>query len=116
MSLYGSCNKILKQHELAEHLRQLPAVTGFLQGMHALDDCHIEVCPPDDNAINYYIYKGWYSAIVLAVLDHYYKFIYTNVGSPGRNPDGAVFYCSTLPTLLSVICLQKRQKLWKRSL
>ncbi|CAN7946620.1 unnamed protein product, partial [Ixodes hexagonus] len=87
--------------ELAEHLRQFAAVTGFPQGMGALDGCHIEVSPPKDHATDYNNYKGWYSTILLAVVDHNYKFMYVNVGSPGRNHDAAVFRRSRLPSVLA---------------
>lgn len=86
---------------LAEHLRQFTAVAGFPQGIGALDGCHIEVCPPKEHAADYFNYKGWYSTILLAVVDHQYRFMYTNVGSPGRIHDAAVFERSRLPTVLS---------------
>ncbi|XP_037528482.1 uncharacterized protein LOC119405714 [Rhipicephalus sanguineus] len=85
-----------RAQELVEHLRQFAAVAGFPQGVGALDGCHIEVCPPQDHATDYYKYKGWYSTILLAVVDHHYKFMYTNVGSPGRMHDAAVFERSQL--------------------
>ncbi|KAH6945500.1 hypothetical protein HPB50_008790 [Hyalomma asiaticum] len=90
-----------KQSELAEHLRQFSAVTSFPQAVGALDGCHIEVCPPVDHATDYINYKGWYSTILLAVADHNYKFLYTNVGSPGRNHDAGVFESSKLPSVLA---------------
>ncbi|CAN7991991.1 unnamed protein product [Ixodes hexagonus] len=90
-----------RAHELADHLREFEAVAGFPRGMGALDGCHLEVCPPKDGAADYYNYKGWYSTILLAVVDHTYKFLYTNVGSPGRNHDAAVFRRSRLPAVLA---------------
>lgn len=89
-----------RAHELVEHMQRFAASTGFPQGVGALDGCHIEVCPPKKHASDYYNYKGWYSVILLAVVDHAYKFLYTNVGSPGRNHDAAVFDGSRLPSVL----------------
>lgn len=89
-----------KLHELQEHMRQFAAVCGFPQGVGALDGCHIEVCPPKEEAADYFNYKGWYSIILLAVVDHKYKFLYTNSGSPGKNNDSAVFQTSRLPRIL----------------
>lgn len=83
--------KFLRAHDLAEHLRQFAAIAGLPQGVGALDGCHLEVCPPKEYASDYLKYKGWYSTIFLAVADHSYRFLYTNVGSPGRNHDAAVF-------------------------
>ncbi|XP_064464296.1 uncharacterized protein LOC135375544 [Ornithodoros turicata] len=93
--------KLPTQAELPEHLLRFEAVTGFPQGFGALDGCHIEVCPPKDQGSDYYNYKGWYSVILLAIMDHTYKFIYVNVGSPGRSHDSAVFQRSGLPTVLN---------------
>ncbi|KAH9385029.1 hypothetical protein HPB48_027065 [Haemaphysalis longicornis] len=87
--------------EMAEHLRQFEAVLGFPQGVGALDGCHLEVCPPTVNTSDYYNYKGWYSIILLAVADHNYKFLSTNVGSPGKNHDSNVFRRSKLPGVLA---------------
>lgn len=61
-----------KVHEVHEHLRRFAAVSGFPQGMGALDGCHIEVCSPKDHATDYINYKGWYSVILLAIVDHTY--------------------------------------------
>ncbi|KAL1484694.1 hypothetical protein MTO96_032431 [Rhipicephalus appendiculatus] len=80
-----------RAQELAEHIRQFAAVAGFPQRVGALDGCHIEVCPPKEHDTDYYNYKGWYSTILLAVVDHRYKFMFTNVGSAGRMHDAAMF-------------------------
>lgn len=93
--------KFPRPNDLAEHLRQFAAVAGFPQGVGALDGCHLEVCPPKDHDSDYHNYKGWYSTILLAVADHAYRFLYTNVGSPGRNHDSAVFQRSRLPGVLA---------------
>lgn len=97
-------------HELAEHMRQFAALTGFPQGVGALDGCHIEVCPPKEQACDYYNYKGWYSMILMAVVDHCYKFMLTNVGTPGRSHDADVFHKSCLPKILSSGLFQLQKK------
>ncbi|KAL1481870.1 hypothetical protein MTO96_050373 [Rhipicephalus appendiculatus] len=105
--------KFPREREVAEHIRRFTAVTGFPQGMGALDWCHIEVSPPKENATDYSDYKGWYSVILLAVVDHTYKFLYTNVGSPGRNHDASVFQRSRLPKVLAGNCFTKDKMLFK---
>ncbi|KAH7955329.1 hypothetical protein HPB52_000289 [Rhipicephalus sanguineus] len=76
---------------MEEHMREFFAVTGFPQGVGALDCCHFPVSPPKKYASDYYNYKGWYSVILLALADHRYRFRYTNVGSPGRCHDSFVY-------------------------
>lgn len=58
------------------------------------------MCPPKEHASDYHNYKGWYSIILLAVVDHTYKFLFVNVGSLGRNHDATVFESSRLPSVL----------------
>ncbi|KAL3203058.1 hypothetical protein MRX96_053294 [Rhipicephalus microplus] len=77
--------------DMEEHMREFFSVTGFPQGVGALDGCHFPVSPPKKYASDYYNYKGWYSMILLALVDHRYRFRYTNVGSPGRCHDSFVY-------------------------
>ncbi|KAH7967949.1 uncharacterized protein LOC119381906 [Rhipicephalus sanguineus] len=69
---------------MAEHIREFTAMLGFPQAVGALDGCHFPVSPPKESATDYRNYKGWYSMILLALVDHPYRFRYVNVGSPGR--------------------------------
>ncbi|KAL3216393.1 hypothetical protein MRX96_051204 [Rhipicephalus microplus] len=64
--------KILSPTDTEEHMRELFAVTGFLQGVKALYGCHFPVSPPKKYASDYYNYKSWYSLIFLALVDHRY--------------------------------------------
>ena len=61
-----------------------------------IDGCHISVCPPKKDAVDYFNYKGSYSILLLAVVDAKYRFIYTNVGAPGRNNDAHILRTSPL--------------------
>ncbi|XP_017472039.1 PREDICTED: uncharacterized protein LOC108363251 isoform X2 [Rhagoletis zephyria] len=69
---------------------------GFPQCMGALDGCHIEIHPRQEEAVDYINYKGWYSTALLALVDVRYRFLYINVGSPGRCNDSQVFEKSRL--------------------
>ncbi|KAH9378606.1 hypothetical protein HPB48_018320 [Haemaphysalis longicornis] len=77
-------------NDAKDHVRQFEASKGFPQGFGALDGCNVKVFPPKENAPDHYNYKGWYSVILLALVDHNYKFMFINVGSPGRNHNSAV--------------------------
>ncbi|KAL3206139.1 hypothetical protein MRX96_040356 [Rhipicephalus microplus] len=93
--------RMLAADEMTHHIREFYAVTGFPQAFGALDGCHFPVSPPKENAVDYYNYKGWYSGILLALVDHKYCFQYINVGSPGRCHDAHVYHSSSLPSIVT---------------
>nr|XP_054920544.1 uncharacterized protein LOC129381572 [Dermacentor andersoni] len=92
--------RMVRRHELEKHVREFFFFTGFPQAIGALDGCHFPISPPKDNAIDYHNYKGWYSVILLALVDHQYRFRYINVGAPGRCHDANVYGRSKLHTLI----------------
>ncbi|KAG0430745.1 hypothetical protein HPB47_021501 [Ixodes persulcatus] len=92
--------KMMTAAELPDHVREFQAALEFPQGIAALDGCHFPVSPPKVNASDYYNYKGWYSIILLALVDHRYRFRYVNVGTPGRCHDAHVFRRSALAKIL----------------
>ena len=64
--------------------------------MGAMDGKHVVVqCPPKSHSL-YYNYKGTYSMVLMAVVDHQYKFKYIDFGEYGSNCDLNVFKNSTL--------------------
>ncbi|KAG0425285.1 hypothetical protein HPB47_027530 [Ixodes persulcatus] len=81
-------------------MREFQAVLGFPNAIGALDGCHLPVSPPKDLAVDYHNYKGWYSVILLALVDHRYLFRYISVGTPGRCHDASVYQRSPLAHLL----------------
>ncbi|KAH7967542.1 hypothetical protein HPB49_025506 [Dermacentor silvarum] len=93
--------------DIEDHMREFHAMTGFPQGVGALDGCHFPVSPPKEHASDYHNYKGWYSMILLAMVDHRYRFRYTNVGSPGRCHDVFVYGRSTLRKLIESDLFQR---------
>jgi len=48
----------------------------------------------------YYNYKGYFSVILMALVDANYKFIWVNVGANGSASDSQVFNHSELRTML----------------
>ncbi|XP_077550672.1 uncharacterized protein LOC144163868 [Haemaphysalis longicornis] len=83
--------KAVSPSNISQHMREFAAVSRFPQGIGALDGCHFAVSPPQEDAMDYYNYKGWYSIILLELVDHRYRFWYTNIGSPGRCHDAYVY-------------------------
>ncbi|XP_075559184.1 uncharacterized protein LOC142590668 [Dermacentor variabilis] len=98
--LEGEWLHMIRRQELKQHIREFFALSGFPQGIGALDGCHFCVSPPKENAVDYHNYKGWYSIILLAMVDHMYRFRYINIGAPGRCHDANVYARSRLSTLV----------------
>jgi len=67
----------------------------------ALDGKHIAMKCPKDSGSLYYNYKGFFSLILLAVVDADYKFLWADVGANGSASDCAVFNGSTLGAALT---------------
>ncbi|XP_049301832.1 uncharacterized protein LOC125775362 [Bactrocera dorsalis] len=95
--LQPSCFKMLPLNR--ENITELVTgfeVIGFPQCLGAIDGCHIEIHPSSDEAVDYYNYKGWYSTVLMALVDAKYRFTYINVGSPGRCNDSQIYETSSL--------------------
>ena len=66
----------------------------------ALDGKHVKIVKPKHGGSNYYCFKGFHSIILMALVDADYKFIWTNVGTPGSESDAGVYNVSTLEPAL----------------
>ncbi|XP_064462139.1 uncharacterized protein LOC135372462 [Ornithodoros turicata] len=76
--------RMVRPDEMESHMRKFFALSGFSHAVGALDSCHFPVSPPKLHAVDYHNYKGWYSIILLVLVDHRYRFRYITLGSPGR--------------------------------
>jgi hypothetical protein len=73
---------------------QLPNCIG------AIDGKHIEIIKPKHSGSTYINYKGFFSIVLLALVDADYKLLYVDVGAEGRISDGGVFAHSSLSKAL----------------
>ena len=73
---------------------------------------------PHNTTSEFYNYKGFYSIVLLALVDYDYKFIYADIGCQGRISDGGVYRNCTfynalrnneldLPALRPLSCLNR---------
>ena len=66
----------------------------------ALDGKHVRIVNPHRAGSAYYCHKGFYSIILLALVDANYKFVWVNIGEPGSNSDAGIYNQSTLEPAL----------------
>ena len=60
----------------------------------ALDGKHIAIRKPKKSGSEYFNYKGYFSLVLLALVDADYKFLWVNVGASGSSSDAQIFNCS----------------------
>ena len=65
-------------------------------GLGALDGKHIAMKKPKKSGSEYFNYKGYFSLVLLALVDVEYKFMWVHVGSSGSSSDGQIFNHSKL--------------------
>jgi hypothetical protein len=72
------------------HLWNFPHTLGAIDGKHFAIKC------PRKSGSLYHNYKGFFSIILLGLVDAEYKFLWVDVGTPGSNSDAGIFNGSTL--------------------
>ena len=55
-----------------------------------MDGKHISLFHSKGSGSEYYNYEGFFSLVMLALVDYDYKFMFTDVGCEGRISDGGV--------------------------
>ena len=66
----------------------------------ALDGKHIAIRKPANSGSLYYNYKGFFSVVLLALVDADYKFIWADLGGAGSASDAQIFNASELKDCL----------------
>ena len=62
----------------------------------ALDGKHIAMKKPKKSVSEYFNYKGYFSLVLLALVDADYRFLWVNVGASGSSSDAQIFNRSKL--------------------
>jgi hypothetical protein len=96
--------------ELKDEVMQLPRTQDDWRGiaqqfqdrwnvphaLGALDGKHIRIKKPPRSGSVYFNYKGYFSVVLLALVDADYKFLWIDTGGEGHQSDGQLFGLSNL--------------------
>ena len=63
----------------------------FANCFGAADGKHIPILHPKKSGSDFYNYNGFFSIVLLAIVDFDYKFLFVDVGCQGRISDGGVY-------------------------
>jgi hypothetical protein len=66
----------------------------------AIDGKHVAIHKPSNSGSHYHNYKGFFSVVMLAVVDANYKFLWVDIGGRGSNSDAQIFNHSELKECL----------------
>ncbi len=69
---------------------------NFPRACGAMDGKHVTIKQPPCTGAKYLNYKGTFSIVLFALVDADYNFIYTNIGTNGREHDAGIFRKSSL--------------------
>ena len=62
----------------------------------AIDGKHVAIKCPADSGTLHYNYKGYFSIVLLAIVDGNYKYLWADVGSEGSASDAGIFNLSLM--------------------
>uniref|UniRef100_A0AAG5D146 DDE Tnp4 domain-containing protein n=1 Tax=Anopheles atroparvus TaxID=41427 RepID=A0AAG5D146_ANOAO len=69
---------------------------NFPHAIGAIDGKHVSIRSPGHSGSDYYNYKGFYSIVLLVIVDAHYNFMFADAGGKGGISDGGIFRNSRL--------------------
>ena len=75
---------------------------NFPHVIGSIDGKHIAIRKPMNSGSFYYNYKGFFSLVLLAVIDADYKFLYCDIGANGAGSDAGIFNDTELKEYLEM--------------
>ena len=79
------------QEEWREVAQQFGTRWNFHHALGAIDGKHIAIKAPKNTGSLYYNYKGFFSIVMLGLVDADYKFLWVDVGANGSASDAQLF-------------------------
>lgn len=94
--LYRTYMPIPTVSEWMDIARQFEITANFPNCIGAVDGKHIRIIKPEESGSMFFNYKGYYSLVLMAVVDANYNFIFVDAGAYGKDCDSSVFKETTL--------------------
>jgi hypothetical protein len=95
-----SCFPTITEELLTKVATEFEERANFPHVIEAIDRKHIRVIKPEGSASMNFNYKHFFSILLLTACDSNYKFLYIDVGAPGKSSDSITFKNSSLYKLL----------------
>ena len=89
-------NRVIFGDEFDHVVDEFKSKWGVPQCFGAVDGCHVPICAPSEQHIDYY---NWYSMIIQGLVDANYCFLDICIGWPGSVHDARVFVHSLVQKL-----------------
>lgn len=83
--------------------KQFSTLWNFPNCIGAIDDKHVVIQAPRNSRLLYFNYKKSFSIVLISLVGADYKFIAVDIGSYGKNSDGAIFSKSALGKVFKTI-------------
>jgi hypothetical protein len=88
------------QEEWLEKSQEFADRWNWFHCLGALDGKHIAIKKPPNSGSLYYNYKGFYSVILMALVDAKYRFLWVEMGANGAASDAQIYNASHLKEML----------------